>query len=208
MADERRARNDMVDLIAKRGVRDPNVLAAMRTVPRERFVEPELAAMAYADSALPIAAEQTISQPYIVALMIAAAEVRPGSRVLEVGAGSGYAAAVLGAMGAQVYAIERHPELVEAARRRLAALGYDRVDIRLGDGTLGLAEEAPFDAILVAAGGAAVPEPLKEQLAPGGRLVIPTGHGREQTLWKLVRRDGAFERFDLGPVMFVPLIGG
>ena len=199
----------MVDVqIAGRGVRDPRVLDAMRSVPRERFVAEALAQFAYEDSALPIEEEQTISQPYIVAAMAEAARLEPGDRVLEVGAGSGYAAAILGRIAGRVHAIERHPALARLAQDRMAALGYDNVEIRAGDGSLGLPEEAPFDAILVAAGGPAVPETLKRQLAIGGRLVIPVGACGAQTLCKVTRRgEDRFIEERLGAVMFVPLIG-
>jgi protein-L-isoaspartate(D-aspartate) O-methyltransferase len=210
MLDLSRARDRMVDVqISRRGIRDRHVLDAMRDVPREAFVEPGLEEFAYEDGPLPIGQGQTISQPYIVALMIEAAEVKPGDRVLEVGAGSGYAAAVMSRIAAQVHAIERHPALGEAARRRFATLGYRNVELRVGDGTKGWPEAAPFDAILVAAGGPAVPPALTEQLAVGGRLVIPVGEEeRQQTLLKITRRSEAeYEEEDLGAVMFVPLIG-
>src|SRR5919109_1343481 len=182
-----RARDRMVDVqIAARGVRDPRVLEAMHRVPREAFVEPGFEEFAYEDGPLPIGEGQTISQPYIVALMIEAAEVKPGDSVLEVGAGSGYAAAVLGQIADRVYAIERHSSLGKAARQRLKKLGYDNIELRVGDGTWGWPEAAPFDAILVAAGGPEVPPALKEQLAIGGRLVIPVGEEeRYQMLIKL-----------------------
>lgn len=164
----------MVDVqIARRGVRDAALLDAMRTVPRERFVPDGLAEFAYEDGPLPIEAGQTISQPYIVAAMVEAAEIEPGSHVLEVGAGSGHAAAVLGQVAGRVVAIERHRELARSACARMSDLGYDNVDVREGDGTLGLPEEAPFDAILVAAGGLEVPDALQRQLKIGGRLVMP-----------------------------------
>jgi protein-L-isoaspartate(D-aspartate) O-methyltransferase len=195
--------------IARRGINDRYVLKAMREVPREIFVAPALEEFAYADTALPIEARQTISQPYVVALMIAAAAVKPGDRVLEVGAGSGYAAAVLSQIADAVYAIERHAALVEAARQRFRRLGYDNVEIRVGDGTLGWAEAAPFDGILVSAGGPNVPPALKEQLAIGGRLVIPVGEDeRSQDLLKITRTaESVFEEETLGSVRFVPLVG-
>ena len=195
--------------IAARGVRDPRVLAAVGAVPRERFVSEELAEFAYEDAPLPIEAEQTISQPYIVALMAAALELRGGERVLEIGTGSGYAAAVLGRLAAEVYTIERHEALADLARRRLDTPEYRNVHVRHGDGTLGWAEHAPYDAIVVAAGGPDVPPALREQLAIGGRLVMPVGATpRLQTLVR-VRRTGpdAYEREDLGECRFVPLIG-
>ena len=195
--------------IARRGVHDQRVLDAMQTVPREAFVEPGLAEFAYEDAPLPIGAGQTISQPYIVALMIEAAEIEPRDRVLEVGAGSGYAAAVLGRIAREVYAIERHESLAREAAQRLAKLGYDNVHVMTGDGTQGWAAKAPFDAILVAAGGPHVPETLKAQLAIGGRLIIPIGSAPcTQTLRKITRvRDTEYDNENLGAVAFVPLIG-
>src|SRR6266478_6050924 len=158
MLNSSHTRNRMMDLqIVRRGIRDPNVLEAMRCVPRETFVEPGYEEFAYEDSPLPIGEGQTISQPYIVALMIEAAEVKPGDSVLEVGAGSGYAAAVMGQIANRVYAIERHPSLGKSAQQRLKTLGYDNIELRVGDGTRGWPEVAPFNAILVAAGGAGVP---------------------------------------------------
>ena len=210
MLDMPHARNRMVDIhIARRGVRDRNVLEAMREVPREKFVAPGFEEFAYEDGPLPIGAGQTISQPYIVALMIEAAEVKPGDRVLEVGAGSGYAAAVASRIAKRVHAIERHAELGEAARRRFDDLGYDNIELGIGDGTKGWPEAAPFDAILVAAGGPTAPQALKDQLDVGGRLVIPVGdEPRLQRLLKITRVSGTtFEEEDLGGVMFVPLVG-
>lgn len=191
-----------------RGIADPLVLAAMGKVPREAFVPEHLTEFAYEDSALPIEAGQTISQPYIVARMIELLELEPGDRVLEVGAGSGYAAAILSRIAREVYAIERHEELANEARERLERLGYTNARIIWADGTKGLPDQAPFDAILVSAGGPKVPEALKRQLAIGGRLVIPVGRDVHQTLL-LVRRLGEdeFEQEDHGAVTFVPLIG-
>lgn len=209
MADYQRMRDHMVEVdIERRGVRDEHILRAMRAVPRERFVAESMAEFAYEDTPLSIEEGQTISQPYIVALMIEAAEVRPGDRVLEVGAGSGYAAAVIGQIAEHVYAIERHETLAVSARHRMADLGYGNVEILAGDGTRGVPEQAPFDAILVAASGPLVPEALKEQLAIGGRLVIPVGDERGQILRKIIRRSASsYEELDLQAVMFVPLIG-
>ncbi|MFN3944947.1 MAG: protein-L-isoaspartate(D-aspartate) O-methyltransferase [Allosphingosinicella sp.] len=210
MPDFAKAREKMVERqIAARGIHDRSLLDAMRSVPREAFVPEHLIDLAYEDSPLPIEADQTISQPYIVALMIEAAEVRPGDRVLEIGAGSGYAAAIIGRIAGEVLAIERHGELARLAGERLARLGYVNVDILEGDGTNGLPEEAPFDAIIAAASGSHVPEPLLEQLAVGGRLVMPLGEpGAVQTLVKVTRlSDEDYEQEDLGPVRFVPLIG-
>ena len=193
-----------------RGIHDAHVLRAMRTVPRERFVDDGLAPFAYDDSPLPIAAEQTISQPYMVAWMVEAAEVAPHDHVLEVGAGSGYASAVLAQVAATVHAIERHEVLTHGARARLDALGYRNIHLRTGDGTLGWPEAAPFDAILVAAAGPEVPAPLKAQLRIGGRLLMPldTGDHGTQQLLKLVRiGESEFEQQALGGVVFVPLVG-
>ena len=194
--------------LASRGVRDERVLAVMGEVPRERFVPEELAEFAYTDSPLPIDVGQTISQPFIVALMAQAAELGPHDRVLEVGAGSGYGAAILGRCAGEVWSIERHETLAEQARRRVETLGYDNVHIVCGDGTLGWPEEAPFDAIVVTAGGPSVPPTLWEQLAEGGRLIIPVGpESRGQELVRVRRVAGEPVEEDLGPVRFVPLIG-
>jgi protein-L-isoaspartate(D-aspartate) O-methyltransferase len=180
----------------------------MRDVPREAFVPPAQAPYAFEDGPLPIGEGQTISQPFIVALMAEALRLRPTDRALEVGAGSGYAAAVLARLAAQVWAIERHPPLASAARDRLAVLGIGNVRIIEGDGTLGLPSEAPFDAILVSAGGPRVPDTLKDQLAPGGRLVIPVGpQGGPQDLLRVTRVGERWQEESLGPVRFVPLIG-
>lgn len=200
----------MVELqIAARGVRDARVLNALRTVPREAFVPERLAEFAYEDTPLPIDAEQTISQPYIVALMAEALELSRGDRVLEVGAGSGYAAAILGRIVDEVWAIERHQVLADQAARRMERLGSTNVHVVVGDGTLGLPEQAPFDAIVVAAGGPEVPPALVDQLAPGGRLVIPIGSDPRLQELVLVRKDdrGGFSRENLGGVRFVPLVG-
>jgi protein-L-isoaspartate(D-aspartate) O-methyltransferase len=195
--------------IAARGVQDPGVLEAMREVPRSAFVPAELAEFAHHDAPLPIAAGQTISQPYIVALMVEALGLQADDRVLEVGSGSGYAAAVMSRICGRVYAMERHRELVDASTGTLARLGYDNVEVRHGDGTLGWPEAAPFDAILVSAGGPAIPDALRDQVAIGGRIVIPVGgKGRLQRLVRAARRSvDAFDEEDLGPVAFVPLVG-
>lgn len=209
MPDFERRRRRMAEVqIARRGIRDPGLLEALRQVPRERFVAPDLAEFAYEDAPLQIEEGQTISQPYIVAEMIEAAEVGAGDRVLEVGAGSGYAAAVIGQIAGRVFAIERHEELADSAAERLHDLGYDNVELRVGDGTLGWPEAAPFDAILVAAGGPEVPAALKEQLAIGGRLVMPVGEQGQQKLVKLIRTGAdRYDEEDRGWVRFVPLIG-
>ncbi len=210
MTEFAKARAQMVQRqIAGRGIRDEALLDAFRTVPREEFVGAEYRAQAYGDHPLPIGSGQTISQPYIVALMIEAARIGAGDRVLEVGAGSGYAAAVMGELGAQVVAIERKPELAAAARDRLERLGYGNVRIVEGDGSCGWPDGAPYDAILAAASGSHVPTPLIEQLAPGGRLVMPVGGQLwAQKLVKLTKLpDGRTGRESLGKVRFVPLIG-
>jgi len=195
--------------IAGRGLAGGRLLDAFRAVPREAFVPDHLAAHAYDDSPLPIECGQTISQPYIVALMLDAAAPAATDRALEVGAGSGYAAVLLGQLVAEVIAVERHPELARLAAERMIRLGYANVEIVHGDGTEGLADRAPFDIILAAASGSHVPEPLKAQLAPGGRLVMPLGQpGGIQRLVKLTRAPaGDFIEEDLGEVRFVPLIG-
>ena len=195
--------------IEQRGISDPAILGAFLDVPREAFVAPDHGAQAYGDHPLPIEAGQTISQPYIVALMIEAAGIKAGDKVLEVGAGSGYAAAVMSRIAAKVVAIERQAELVEVARERLRRLGYANVEIVEGDGTRGCPEEAPFDAILAAASGSHVPRPLVEQLGPGGRLVMPVGDpGLVQELVRVTKApDGTTSEEKLGGVRFVPLIG-
>lgn len=210
MADYSQARAEMVERqIAGRDVKDAGVLRAMRAVPREEFVPEELRPFAYDDAPLPIGEGQTISQPYVVALMVEAANLRPEERALEIGTGSGYAAAVMAEIAAQVYTVERHASLAEAARRRLSALGYANVEVRTGDGTLGLPDAAPFDAIICAASGPDVPDAWKEQITTGGRIVMPVGgHYGGQQLVRLVRRDqDHFDRDLLGGVRFVPLVG-
>jgi len=194
--------------IERRGVCDARVLAAMRATPRERFVEEATAEFAYDDSPLRIGEGQTISQPYIVAVMIEAAAIEPGARVLEIGCGSGYAAAVMSLIAREVFTIDRHAALVDQARARFADLGYGNIEARAGDGTLGWPEAAPFDAILVAAAPPEVPASLRDQLKVGGRLVVPVGGSDYgQRLTKITRRSDRFEEEDLGAVAFVPLIG-
>jgi len=207
--DAARLRKLMVEhQIRARGVRDPRVLAAMATVPRDAFVPQELANVAYDDRPLPIDAGQTISQPFIVALMTEALGLSGTDKVLEVGTGSGYAAAVLACVARDVYTIERVPELAETARKRLARLAYYNVDVRCGDGTLGWPEHAPYDAIVAAAGGPDLPRALLEQLAIGGRLVMPVGSPGEQQLVRVTRTGQLdYRREELGAVRFVPLIG-
>ncbi len=210
MSDFNTLRQHMIDYqLVARGLRDQTVLNAINAVPREEFVPVELVEFAYSDSPLPIGASQTISQPYIVALMTAALELKEGDRVLEVGTGSGYAAAVLAEISSQVFTIERHKILADTARRKLEELDYDNVRVLHGDGTLGWPEHAPFDAIVVAAGGPAVPETLKQQLSIGGRLVIPVGSSLQTQTLLRVRRisEDEYQTEDLGGVRFVPLIG-
>ncbi|MBZ9861876.1 protein-L-isoaspartate(D-aspartate) O-methyltransferase [Mesorhizobium sp. CA12] len=210
MAELSLTRGRMVDVqIAQRGIHDRRVLEAMREVPREVFVDPDFEEFAYEDTPLPIGKGQTISQPFMVAYMIEAAEIDPGDRVLEVGTGSGYAAAVMSRVAARVYTIERHAMLAEIARQRFERLGYDNIEVRAGDGTKGWSDAAPFDAILVAAAGPGAPLALQEQLDVGGRLVIPVGKEVDDQRLLKVTRTGAttYEEEDLGGVQFVPLIG-
>jgi protein-L-isoaspartate(D-aspartate) O-methyltransferase len=193
--------------IVARGVRDPRVLAAMRKVPRHLFVDSAQRAEAYEDHPLPIPGNQTISQPYIVALMTELLELKPTARVLEIGTGSGYQSAVLGELAKEVYTIEIVPELAQLAARRLKELGYANVRAREGDGYRGWPEEAPFDAIIVTAAPERIPQPLVDQLAPGGVMVIPVG-GFFQEL-KVFRKsaDGRVAERDILPVRFVPMTG-
>jgi len=208
MNDTTLARHRLAEHLARAGIHDSAVLDAVREVQREAFLPPELQEFAYQDTPLPIGEEQTISQPLVVALMAQAARLEPGDNVLEVGTGSGYAAAVFSRVARDVYTIERLPGLGDMAEARLAEMGYDNVHVRVGDGTLGWPEAAPFDAILVAAGGPDPPPSLMEQLAEGGRLIIPVGDTpREQRLVSVERRGDDFVRTDLGAVRFVPLVG-
>jgi protein-L-isoaspartate(D-aspartate) O-methyltransferase len=210
MADLNELRKEMVDRqLVARGIQDPDVLRAMSEVPREAFVPEHLQHLAYADSPLPIGEEQTISQPYVVALMTEAMEVSDEDRVLEIGTGSGYAAAVLGRIASEVYTVERHASLARTARRRFEELGYDNVHVRHGDGTLGWADHAPYNGIVVTAGGPQVPQPLLEQLATGGRLVIPVGPSHYSQELVRIRRtsETGYHRENLGAVRFVPLVG-
>jgi protein-L-isoaspartate(D-aspartate) O-methyltransferase len=201
-------RERMVDeQLCGRDIRDRRVLEAMRSVPRHRFVPPEDADLAYIDAPLPIGHRQTISQPYIVALMSQLLRLHGVETVLEVGTGSGYQAAVLGRLAQRVISVERIPELAEAARRALAELGIDNVEVRVADGSAGLPEAAPFEAILVAAAAPHVPPPLLDQLAEGGRLVVPVGSIDGQMLEIWTRRGQDFARERSAPVTFVPLVG-
>jgi protein-L-isoaspartate(D-aspartate) O-methyltransferase len=210
MKDYTAEREDMVDRqLKRRGIGEPDILDAFRAVPREAFVGEEHAHLAYGDHPLPIEAGQTISQPYIVALMIQAAQIGRGDVVLEIGAGSGYAAAIISRIAKRVVAIERQHDLVAIASERLSRLGYDNVEIVEGDGSKGCRDHAPFDAILAAASGSHVPEALIAQLAPGGRIVMPVGDpGGAQELIKVTKAEGGIlKRQNLGGVRFVPLIG-
>lgn len=204
-----RERAEMVDLhLARRGITDPRLLQAFRDVPREEYVPQRLAEFAYEDSPLPIAEGQTISQPYIVAAMVDALMLRGGERVLEVGTGSGYAAAILARVAREVITIERHASLADEARARLERLGVTNVTVLCGDGTLGAPEHAPFDAIVAAAGGPRVPDALVAQLAPEGRLVMPVGSTlEEQELVRVTRMGAELRTESLGEVRFVPLVG-
>jgi protein-L-isoaspartate(D-aspartate) O-methyltransferase len=205
-----RQRERMVaEQLKPRGIHDARVLEAMRTVPREAFVHPQHRRLAYDDAPLPIPGGQTISQPFVVALMCQALQLQPEYRVLEIGTGSGYAAAVLSRIAAEVYTVERVAELARIARQVIARLGYDNIHVMHGDGTLGWAEHSPYDAIVVAAGGPDVPQALLKQLVVGGRLVMPVG--REQSTQRLVRvtraEEDEYVRENFGHVRFVPLIG-
>lgn len=193
-----------------RGIADERVLAAFRATPRELFVAPEYAAQAYGDHPLPIGFSQTISQPYIVALMAEAAAIEPADRLLEVGAGSGYAAAILARLAGEVVAVERHAGLADAARARLDGLGLGNVEVRHGDGLAIAAQDGPFDAIIVPAASQSIPSVLVGQLVAGGRLVIPVGgqFGGQELLRITKLQGGGLKRDSLGGVRFVPLVGG
>lgn len=198
----------MVDRqLVGRGISDERVIAAFRAVPREAFVPTDLVEFAYDDCPLPIGEGQTISQPYVVALMVEAAQLKPGAHVLDVGTGSGYAAAILAELAADVVTIERHGSLARKARAALLELGYTNVTVMEGDGSRGVPERAPYDAIVVAAGAPTLPASLKAQLADGGRLVIPVGSEVDQDLWVVTRNGAAFVEETLGGVRFVPLLG-
>ena len=201
-------REEMIEKqLRRRGVHDAAVLAAMAEVPRHEFVSEDVRAQAYDDLPLPIGSGQTISQPYIVAAMTAALHLRPGDRVLEIGTGCGYHAAVLSRLAKEVFTIERRPELASGASATLARLGYSNAHVHCGDGTLGLPELAPFDAILVAAAAPAVPKPLLAQLAEGGRIILPVGDTQHQELQLIEKRGDAFPMKMLEGCRFVPLVG-
>lgn len=190
-----------------KGISDKLVLSAMERVPRHKFVPEEMVRQAYEDRALPVGEGQTISQPYMVAIMTELLELRPEDIVLEVGTGSGYQAAVLSLLSRQVYTVERIPELYRSASRMLKSLGYVNVEVVLADGTEGLPDKSPFDAVIVTAATPEVPPPLLEQLADGGRLVAPVGTMHAQTLLRIVRRGNDFSKDWSTPCVFVPLIG-
>jgi protein-L-isoaspartate(D-aspartate) O-methyltransferase len=201
-------RDEMIEKqLRRRGIHDAAVLAAMAAVPRHEFVSEDVRAHAYDDLPLPIGSGQTISQPYIVAAMTAALHLRPGDRVLEIGTGCGYHAAVLSRLAKEVFTIERRPELASSASATLARLGYSNAHVHCGDGTLGLPELAPFDAILVAAAAPAVPKPLLAQLAEGGRIILPVGDTQHQELQLIEKRGDAFPMKMLEGCRFVPLVG-
>ncbi len=198
----------MVDRqLRKRDIRSPRVLEAMSSVPRHLFVPPEHMDDAYTDSPLPIGAGQTISQPYMVAAMAEALLLEGSEKVLEIGAGSGYQAAVLSLLAREVIAVESQPLLADAARIRLAKLGYNNIRVETGDGSQGWPPDAPYDAILVTAGAPFVPPPLLEQLAEGGRLVIPVGPAKQQELLRILKREGRTTQESLFACRFVPLLG-
>jgi protein-L-isoaspartate(D-aspartate) O-methyltransferase len=202
-----KARERMVDGIRARGIRDDRVLEAMNRIPRHEFVPEPFTRKSYGDHALSIGADQTISQPYMVALMTELLEIGPKSRVLEIGAGSGYQTAVLAALAGQVFAIERIPDLAREATARLRSLEVRNAFVKCFDGTIGWSEHAPYDGVLVAAGGPAIPDPLVAQLAVGGRLVAPIGTERDQRLVRLVKTEGGVIKEDHGGCVFVKLIG-
>ncbi|NDV63463.1 protein-L-isoaspartate(D-aspartate) O-methyltransferase [Puniceicoccales bacterium CK1056] len=205
--EHRALRDQMIEQqLRPRGIEDEAVLEAMARVPRQLFVPVELRAMAYADGPLPIGEDQTISQPYIVAVMSEALQLKPGQRVLEIGTGCGYQTAVLAEMGLKVYTIEVLPGLADEAKSRLRSIGYGDVEFRTGNGRHGWLEEAPFDGIIVTAAPVAVPNVFLDQLAPEGRLVIPVGRWSQELRVYRKDRDGCIERQSLFPVRFVPLV--
>ena len=200
-------RERMVKLIASRGVRDARVLQAMRDLPRHNFVPLHMRSQAYGDHALPIGASQTISQPYVVAQMTAILEVEPENSVLEVGTGSGYQTAILAKLARRVFSLERVPELAQTAIQRMRELGFDNVKIQTFDGTVGWSEFAPFDRIIVTAAAPKVPQPLVDQLAIGGRMVVPEGARDLQQLVTYNKTRRGLKRQEGEAVVFVPLIG-
>ncbi len=201
-------RREMIEKqIRGRGIRDPRVLAALLAVPRHAFIAPQFLAEAYKDQPIAIGEGQTISQPFMVASMTEALELSPDDRVLEVGTGSGYQAAVLSLLAREIYTIESLPDLAEAARERLARMGYENVQVGVGDGTMGWPEQAPFNAIIVTAAAPQIPPPLSAQLADGGRLVLPVGPADTQQLLRVRRRGAEFVTEHFYHCRFVPLVG-
>ncbi len=208
MVDLQKARLKMVEeQIIGRGIKDPKVIKAMKKVPRHLFVEEALQAQAYSDHPLPIGEKQTISQPYMVALMTEALQLKGREKVLEIGAGSGYQTAILAEMALKVFSIERVRSLALEARKLLYELGYFNVEIKVSDGTSGWPEESPFDAVIVTAGSPVIPQPLLDQLAAGGRIVIPVGDAFSQDLIRVTKTEEGFKKEDLGGCRFVKLIG-
>jgi protein-L-isoaspartate(D-aspartate) O-methyltransferase len=208
-ADDRVGRMQFLLSLRRRGITDAAVLRAMDEVPREHFVEATFMDTAYADQALPIACGQTISQPYVVAYMTEQLDVHPQHKVLEIGTGSGYQAAILSRLAQEVVSIERYRTLADAARARMETLGYQNVEIRTGDGLAGAPDKAPFDRIMVTAAAETVPEALVEQLADDGAMLLPLGpHGGVQRLVKLTKADGELKQEELLGVRFVPLLPG
>lgn len=206
--DRQKEREWLAEDLAVQGIQDDRVLECIRKVPRHMFINSELEAYAYEDTPLSIGLGQTISQPFIVALMMEALQLRQEDKVLEIGTGSGYAAAALSRLVQNVFTVERHAELANEARARFAALHYDNITVHIGDGTKGWLEESPFNGIIVAAAGPIVPTSLKEQLAVGGRLVIPVGEAKQQILLRILRLSSKeFQEEILCHVRFVPLIG-
>lgn len=203
----RQRRKRLVDTLRGKGIEDERILEAFSIVPRHQFIDTALEDKAYKDTALPIGKEQTISQPYTVARQTELLEVMPGERVLEIGTGSGYQAAILCELGAKVYSVERHRELYERARGILRELGY-HVNLKLGDGTLGWSAYAPYDAIVVTAGAPVIPDDLVDQLNVNGRLVVPVGDTERQMMVRIIKiREGEYEREEFRDFKFVPLIG-
>lgn len=203
----KRRRGRLVETLAEKGIKDKRVLEAFNIVPRHIFVDTALQDRAYKDTALPIGKEQTISQPYTVARQTELLEVKPGEKVLEIGTGSGYQAAILCELGAEVYTVERHDELYKKARSILRELGYS-VRCKLGDGTMGWSAYAPYDAIVVTAGAPVVPEDLVDQLALNGRLVVPVGDDKRQEMVRIIKiREDEYEEEHYSDFKFVPLIG-
>lgn len=203
----KRQRQELVDSLYEKGIRDKLVLSAINSVPRHNFIDSALHRRAYEDTALPIELGQTISQPFTVAVQTEMLEIKPGNKVLEIGTGSGYQAAVLCEMGAEVYSVERHRGLYERARSLLGELGY-RATLKCDDGTLGWSAYAPYDGIIVTAGAPLIPDNLKRQLSIGGRLVIPVGDSEKQLMYRIVRiSEDEFEEERFEHFRFVPLIG-